>query len=202
MKTHPHPLARHPVGLALDVAGKDRHQAQHLFGRALPVLGREGIKREPPDAQVGGGGHELLHPLGGRAMAHKGAAARARWAQRPFPSMMMATWSAVPGALIWSPRHGRRSLPCLVLPSDLHDLGLLALERLVDQLDEAVGQCLNLILPEGGVILRQALGLAFFTWSIPSRRRLRIATRACSAYCAATLVSSRRRCSFSSGMAA
>ncbi|KTF07188.1 hypothetical protein MGSAQ_001316 [marine sediment metagenome] len=44
------------------------------------------------------------------------------------------------------------------------------------------------------------LALPFLTWSMPSRRTLRIETRALSAYCAATLVSSRRRSSFSSGI--
>src|SRR5690606_21621403 len=69
-------------------------------------------------------------------------------AQRPLPSMMIATCVAWRGACGIARGSGL----------DLHDLVLLGVQRLVDQLDVSVGHLLHLLLPELGVVLGQVVG--------------------------------------------
>ena len=64
----PHALGGHGVGFAPDVAGEDTHQTEDFLGRALPVLGREGVKRQPVHAQIGRGADDLLDALGPATM--------------------------------------------------------------------------------------------------------------------------------------
>src|SRR5690242_15646009 len=84
-----------------------------------------------------------------------------RAAQRPFPSMMMATLAAVAGASGSGVGPARRSRPMVrssrncrrttvirpdADPSDFHDLGLFGLQRGVDLGDALVGQLLQPVL--------------------------------------------------------
>src|SRR5713101_961659 len=73
-------------------------------------------------------------------------------AQRPLPSMMMATWrgTAPPKRIL-----ARRSSPT----SDLHDLRLFAFDQLFHELQMVVMQLLRLLLGVLLVVLRDVLGL-------------------------------------------
>src|ERR1043165_5436103 len=72
------------------------------------------------------------------------------FAHRPLPSMTMATWRGTP-ALLSALTRTRRS--------DGHDLGFLGREQLVDLVDDAVGQLLDLVLAATLVVLGDELVL-------------------------------------------
>ncbi len=104
--------------------------------------------------------------------------------------MMMATWRGQAG---WPPAFAGFGGGPPRLGSDLHDLGLLASSAL-----STIGDILSVssCTAPSQIFWSSSpmpAALAFLTWSMPSRRTLRIATRALSAYWAATGVSSRRR---------
>lgn len=67
------------------------HDVRHFFIRALPIFRRKGIDRQDLDAQVVGSDDDALERIGTGAMAVT-AGRPLRLAQRPLPSMMMATW--------------------------------------------------------------------------------------------------------------
>src|SRR5690606_11886531 len=82
---------------------------------------------------------------------------RRRAAQRPLPSMMMATWRGTPGM---------ESAEALMrAPSDRHQLLFLGLDHLVHALDRVVGDLLDLAFEAALVVLadllllQQVLGL-------------------------------------------
>src|SRR5215813_5037121 len=94
----------------------------------------------------------------------RSASAPSRWpmvrgsprafAQRPLPSMMMATWRGVT-----PPSAASAALPTLTavvvgwLTSDLHDLFFFGGERVVDLLHVAVGQLLHLVVQFAVLVL-------------------------------------------------
>src|SRR5690554_3070746 len=78
---------------------------------------------------------------------------RGRWrraAQRPLPSMMMATWRGM---------HGGADSAFMPTPSDRHQLLFLGLDHLVDVLDRVVGDLLHLALEAALVVLADGLVL-------------------------------------------
>src|SRR5688572_33018329 len=93
----------------------------------------------------------------------RSASAPSRWpaargrpralAQRPLPSMMMATWRGT------APPSGASAAPILAaveigwLTSDLHDLFFLGGERVVDLLHVVVGQLLHFIVQLAVLVL-------------------------------------------------
>ena len=115
------------------------------------------------------------------------------FAQRPLPSMMMATCrGGGSGSAQWRARSW----------SDLKDLLVLLRQHVVDVLDRLIGERLDVVLQLALLVLARCLpSFSFFLrLSSPSRRTLRTETRAASAYFAATRVSSRRRSSLRSGI--
>ena len=121
-------------------------------------------------------------------------------AQRPLPSMMMATW-----------RGGSKRAPCgircrvcscdLAARSNRHDLFFFGGEHLVDFRDGRVGSFLHVAGMARVIVFADLWSFSsFFRRSRASRRTWRTATRAVSAYLCATLTISLRRSSLSSGM--
>src|SRR5512147_105432 len=72
-------------------------------------------------------------------------------AQRPLPSMMMATWRGM--------NSGRSRRSCTMAPlrssSNLEDLVFLLLDQVVDLLDELVGERLDLLFLAVTLVLRR-----------------------------------------------
>src|SRR5690606_34876050 len=75
---------------------------------------------------------------------------RRRAAQRPLPSMMMATWRGMRGVADGA---------FIATPSDRHQLLLLGLDHLIDVLDGLVGDLLDLALDAALVVLADCLFL-------------------------------------------
>src|SRR3990172_1326237 len=112
---HLHSLPLELVRLPLDVLLQERHQRRNLARGPLPVLLREGEEREhlephstaPPPGPPPTPPRPAFTPL--RCPKERGS--RRSRAQRPLPSMMMATWrGGAPWARIWL----RRSLETAV----------------------------------------------------------------------------------------
>src|SRR3954454_20943627 len=72
------------------------------------------------------------------------------WAQRPLPSVMIATWRGLSSA---------NSAGTVLPPSDLHDLGLFGLQRVVELGHPRVGQLLQLGLGAALVVLAGLAGV-------------------------------------------
>src|SRR5437867_7108191 len=81
-----------------------------------------------------------------------GRGSRRSRAQRPLPSMMMATWRGTAPLTLTRPRRSSGT-------SDLHDLRLFALHRLLDQLEVIVVELLHVLLRVLLVVLGDVLGL-------------------------------------------
>src|SRR5436190_14311241 len=81
-----------------------------------------------------------------------GRGSRRSRAQRPLPSMMMATWRGTAPLTLTCPRRSSGT-------SDLHDLGFFGLHRLLDQLQVVVVEFLHVLLCVLLVILGHVLGL-------------------------------------------
>ena len=123
-------------------------------------------------------------------------------AQRPLPSMMMATCrGASKPSLPDRQRLGLRCLSIVRRRSNGHDLLFLGGKKLVDFGDGRVGRFLHLVRTcrscSSSLILWSFS--SFLRRSRPSRRTCRTATRAASVYLCATFTISRRRSSLSSG---
>src|SRR4051812_1102966 len=72
------------------------------------------------------------------------------WAQRPLPSVMIATWRGLSSA---------NSAGTVLAPSDLHDLGLFGLQRVVELGHARVGELLELLLGAALVVLAGLAGV-------------------------------------------
>src|SRR5216117_4279768 len=81
-----------------------------------------------------------------------GRGSRRSRAQRPLPSMMMATWRGTAPLTLTCPRRSSGT-------SDLHDLGFFGLHRLLDQLEVIVVELLHVLLRVLLVVLGDVLGL-------------------------------------------
>src|SRR5579859_5374583 len=79
-----------------------------------------------------------------------------RFAQRPFPSMMMPTWAGTRSGTASGVCSGCVPATRVTARLDLHDLGLFVPGHVVDPLDELVGQLLQPILSAPLVLLRDA----------------------------------------------
>ena len=101
------------------------------------------------------------------------------FAQRPLPSITMATWRGM-GTWLSTEALSDREVGGR---SDGQDLGFLGCDEAVDLGDRAVGQSLELFLGErrsSSSLISLSLS-SFFACSLASRRRLRAAIRASSA---------------------
>ena len=79
------------LGLGQQVTPQQPEQGLDLRVRPVPVVGGEGVQSERADAAPGGGAYHRIHGARAGAMAG-GARLRLRLlAQRPLPSMMIAT---------------------------------------------------------------------------------------------------------------
>ena len=86
----PHALVGEAPQVAPQVLAQQQHQHLDLERRAPPVVGREREQRQRADAEIGRGLDHAAHRLD--AFAVTGAARQAApLAQRPLPSMMIAT---------------------------------------------------------------------------------------------------------------
>src|SRR5213596_1334819 len=81
-----------------------------------------------------------------------GRGSRRSRAQRPLPSMMMATWRGTAPLTLTCPRRSSGT-------SDLHDLGFFGLHRLLDQLQVIVVELLHVLFRVLLVVLGDVLGL-------------------------------------------
>ena len=86
------PFACELRDLLLERAQEQLHQDRDFVGRAPPVLAREREQRQELDVALDAGEDDRAHRLDARADGRRRAAACRCFAQRPLPSMMMATW--------------------------------------------------------------------------------------------------------------
>ena len=87
----PHAHLVHLVDPAADDVPVEAHQEAHLVGAALPVLGGERVRREPPHPDVDAAAGDVHQ----RRLARRWPSIRGRpraLAQRPLPSITSATW--------------------------------------------------------------------------------------------------------------
>ena len=135
------PLRCSSVDLAAQVVAQQAHQVADLVGRPAPVLGREGEQRQVPDALARAGLDRAPHRLGAAPVAGDRRQAAAR-AQRPLPSMMIATCAGGGGGdrVLMQGSAGTR-----MRHQTVQDLLFLVRQHLVDRLDVLVGQLLHLV---------------------------------------------------------
>ena len=124
--------------IAADEQLQQAHQVADLGLRPRPVLRREGVDGQPGDADVAGA---RAPSCAAPRRRRDGRPARGRpraFAQRPLPSMMIATCA---GVVICSAFGRRRRETGL----NLHDFGFLAGKQAVDRRNRLVGQLLHLV---------------------------------------------------------
>ena len=88
---HAHAFARQPVQIARHIEPQQIEQRAHFLGGPAPVLGREAEHRQIAHAQFAGGLDRAAQRFDALRYDRTCAAVRAACAQRPLPSMMMAT---------------------------------------------------------------------------------------------------------------
>ena len=88
----PHILARKFVEIVADEEPQQPHQIADFALRPPPILRREGVEREDVDPHRPAPHALRAAPPPPRLGGLRGVAGKRFFAQRPLPSMMMATW--------------------------------------------------------------------------------------------------------------
>src|SRR5262245_42864630 len=193
----PDALLHQSIELALEIVAHQRRQVGDLAVATLPVLRRESVERKHLDAMIGGRLERALDRLGAGAMpGDAGQTARfgpAAVAVHDDGDVARNGARAGLGDRLGSLGSGSGHLPRI-------SCSLVAASASISLIVSSVSFCTSCSSRLRSSSLISCFRSSVLRWSIPSRRTLRTATRAFSAYWPTSLASSLRRSSVSSGI--
>src|SRR5688572_18570152 len=180
--------------LVLKRAFEKLHEERHFLGGAAPVLRTEGEERKVLDAALAAGAHRGAHRFCAAAVAGD-----ARQAPTPRPAPVAIHDDGDVARHVTRVRNagGGAGFPA---HTAISSFSLSASRRSMSAMCRSVIFCISSSARRSSFSEISCFFSASFRWWIASRRRFRTATRAFSASCFTTLMSSLRRSSVSGGI--